>query len=468
MNKSRMVVNGQLVDGDNQPITVINPANEDVAFVAPVASVEQLDVAVKSAHSAFQSWSALSQSKRDSYLIKVADTIEQHADELANIIVKEQGKPLSLAYMEVGGAVAWTRHTASIEVPVVVYQDSEDKRIEGRRKGIGVVASITPWNWPLMIAIWHIIPALKMGNTVINKPSELTPVNTLRLGELLQEVLPAGVLNMVSGDGQIGKAMSEHTGINKLVFTGSTETGQHIMQAASVNLKRLTLELGGNDAAVVLPNTDLDAIAEGIFNTAFINMGQTCAAIKRLYVHESQHDELCNKLASLANKQVVGEGLATDTTFGPVQNVKQLQKVIGLVDEALSSGATLYSGGERLNRSGYFYPPTIIGNAQHGMRIVDEEQFGPTLPVIKYSEIDQAIELANSLEVGLGGSVWGDTNTATQIASRLECGTVWVNGHAEVLPHAPFGGCKMSGFGVEFGLEGLLENSLLQVINITK
>lgn len=468
MNDYRMTINGASVQGEMPSNNVLNPANGQEAFSTPVASIAQLNKAVESATSAYPQWSALTQGQRDQYINEVANVIEQNAAELVDIIVKEQGKPMPLAQMEVGGAVAWTRHTASIDIPVEVYEDSENKRIEGRRKSIGVVGSITPWNWPLMIAIWHIIPALRMGNTVVLKPSELTPVNTLKLGQLLQNVLPAGVLNVVSGSGDIGRAMSEHKEINKLVFTGSTPTGQSIMQAAAANLKRLTLELGGNDAGIVLPETDLDAIVEGLFATAFINMGQTCAALKRLYVHESQHDELCQKLADIANKQVVGDGSVDGVTFGPVQNSQQLEKVISLVEEAKEQGATLYSGGARLDNPGYFFPPTIIGSAKSGMRVVEEEQFGPVLPVIKYTTTAEAIAAANSVEVGLGGSIWGDVEKATELAAKLECGSVWINGHAEVLPHVPFGGCKMSGFGVEFGLEGLLENSLLQVVNINK
>jgi acyl-CoA reductase-like NAD-dependent aldehyde dehydrogenase len=468
MNQFAMTIDGKDVQGEMPSSMVLNPASEQQAFLAPMASVAQLNKAVESAKAAYPNWSSLTQNKRDEYINKIADVIELNASVLASIIVEEQGKPTQLAQMEVGGAVAWTRHTASIEIPVEVYEDSENKRIEGRRKSIGVVGSITPWNWPLMIAIWHIIPALRMGNTVVLKPSELTPVNTLKLGQLLQDVLPAGVLNVISGGGDIGCAMSEHQQINKLVFTGSTPTGQNIMQAAATNLKRLTLELGGNDAGIVLPNADLDAITEGLFATAFINMGQTCAALKRLYVHESQHDELCQKLADIATKQVVGDGSDDGVTFGPVQNSAQLEKVIAMVDEAKQQGAAIYSGGARLDKAGYFYPPTIIGNARSGMRVVEEEQFGPVLPVIKYKSVDQAITEANSVEVGLGGSLWGDVAQASELASQLECGSVWVNGHAEVLPHAPFGGCKMSGFGVEFGLEGLLENSLLQVVNINK
>lgn len=466
MNQIGMTINGQSVQGEMPSSEVINPATELAVFTAPTASMAQLDKAIDSAQTAFKTWSRLAQEERDVYINKIADVIEKNTEELADIIVKEQGKPLQVAQMEVDGAIAWNRHTASIDIPVTVYEDSPNKRIEGHRRAIGVVGSITPWNWPLMIAIWHIIPALRMGNTVVIKPSGMTPVNTLKLGELLQGILPAGVFNVVSGRGDIGKAMSEHEGINKLVFTGSTPTGQRIMQAATCNLKRLTLELGGNDAAIVLPDSDLDAIAEGIYGTSFINMGQTCAALKRLYVHESQHDALCQKLADIANQQVVGDGLVEGTTFGPVQNSGQLETVMTFTQDAKEKGATVYSGGERLDGAGYFFPPTIVGNAKKGMRLVDEEQFGPVLPVIKYRTIDEAVEFANDAEFGLGGSIWGDPEQAQRLADRLECGTVWINGHAEVLPHAPFGGCKMSGFGIQFGLEGLLENSLLKVINI--
>jgi len=468
MNKLWLTINGANVEGHLSPISVLNPADETIIYEAPQASIEQLNLAVNGAVNAFKTWSTLSQEVRDVYINKIADTIEENADQLAKIIVKEQGKPLQLAHMEVAGAVAWTRYTTNIEIPVEVYQETDDKRIEGRRKPIGVIGSITPWNWPLMIAIWHIIPALRMGNTVISKPSELTPINTLRLGELLQGVLPAGVFSVVCGDGKIGQAMSEHEKINKIVFTGSTLSGQRIMKSAANNLKRLTLELGGNDAAIILPNANLNKLAESIFNAAFINMGQTCAAIKRIYVHQSQHDQLCDLLTEIANKNIVGAGLLAETTFGPVQNKNQLEKVISLVEDARLHGASILTGGNRLKTPGYFYPPTIVGNAKHGMRIVDEEQFGPTVPVIKYTDVEDAIQQANSLDVGLGGSIWGDLDLSRQLSTKLECGTVWINGHAEILPHVPFGGCKMSGFGVEFGLEGLIQNSLLQVVNINK
>ncbi len=464
-----LLIKGERVVGDGAAFDVINPADESVLASCRMASIGQLDQAVAAARQAFDSWRTTSDAERTALLHKIADRIEANADELARIIVREQGKPLALAQVEVGGAVAWTRYNADLEIPVKVFEDSEHKRIEGCRKPLGVVASITPWNWPLMIAVWHIMPALRTGNTVISKPSGLTPLNTLRLVEIINEVLPAGVVNLVTGEREIGEAISRHAGIDKVIFTGSTPTGQNIMANAAGNLKRLTLELGGNDAGIVLPGTDVDAVAEGIFNTSFINMGQTCAALKRLYVHDSLYDSLTNKLAELANAQVVADGLAEGTTFGPVQNAAQFNIVRELVDDAKANGGRILSGGAPISEKGYFYPPTIVADVSNGIRLVDEEQFGPALPVIRYSDIEGALAMANDSSLGLGGSVWGpDPEEAQAIGRRLDCGTVWINNHAEVLPHAPFGGCKMSGCGVEFGVEGLLEYTQLQVVNINR
>jgi len=464
-----LTINGEQLAGAAGTFDVINPATEEVVVSAPLASVDQLDQAVAAATHAFKTWQHTSDAERQSLMHKIADLIEANADELAEIIVLEQGKPMFLAQAEVGGAVAWTRYNADLTIPVKVIEDSEHKRIEAHHKPLGVVASITPWNWPLMIAIWHIMPALRTGNTVICKPSEYTPLNTLRLVELINEVLPAGVVNVVTGQAEIGGAISSHPGISKIVFTGSTPTGQRIMSSAAANLKRLTLELGGNDAAIVLPDADVDAIAEGIFQTAFLNMGQTCAALKRLYVHDDIYDALCNKLAEIAQAQVVGNGLEAGTTFGPIQNANQFRIVSELVDDAKANGASIICGGEPLEGNGYFYPPTIVADITDGVLLVDKEQFGPVLPVIRFTDVEDALARANSANVGLGGSVWSaDIEKATQIASQLECGTAWINGHAEVLPHAPFGGCKMSGFGVEFGEEGMLEYTQMQVLNINK
>lgn len=464
-----MIINGQAVSGAAGSFSVVDPATAAAFAECPCASVEQLDQAVDAAEAAFASWQHSSHEERKALLHKIADKIEENAVELAEIIVREQGKPMALAQMEVGGAVGWTRYTAELEIPVEVVEDSENKRIEMHRKPIGVVGSILPWNWPLMIAVWHVMPALRAGNTVVVKPSPLTPFNTLRLVELMNEVLPAGVVNVLTDQDQVGPAMSAHEKIGKIVFTGSTPTGQHIMRSAANNLKRLTLELGGNDGGIVLPGADLDAIAPAIFQTAFLNMGQTCAALKRLYVHESQYDELAAKLIEIAKQQKVGPGMEEGVTFGPLQNKMQYDLVNTLIDEARESGATVNETAAIPEGNGYFIAPTIVTGAKDGMSLVDKEQFGAALPVIAYSDVEDAIARVNASENGLGGSVWGtDLDEAQKIASRLECGTAWINGHAEVLPHAPFGGCKMSGFGVEFGQEGLLEYTTIQVVNINR
>lgn len=464
-----MIINGQAVAGEQGTYPVINPATAQAFAECPCASVNQLDQAVDAAETAFKEWQHSSHEERKTLLHKIADKIEENAAELAEIIVTEQGKPLPLAQMEVGGAVGWTRYTAELEIPVEIVEDSEHKLIEMHRKPIGVVGSILPWNWPLMIAVWHIMPALRAGNTVVVKPSPLTPFNTLRLVELMNDVLPAGVVNVLTDETEIGPAMSAHDKIRKIVFTGSTPTGQHIMRSAASNLKRLTLELGGNDGGIVLPGADLDAIAEGIFQTAFLNMGQTCAALKRLYVHESQYEELTDKLIAIAAQQKVGQGFEEGVSFGPLQNKMQYDLVSNLIADAKACGAKVHAGADIPENEGYFIAPTIVTGAQDGMAVVDKEQFGPVLPVIAYSDIDAAVAAVNASENGLGGSVWGsDLEQCQQIASKLECGTAWINGHAEVLPHAPFGGCKMSGFGVEFGQEGLLEYTTIQVVNINR
>lgn len=468
MNKTpSLVIDGRKLAGDRGTLPVIDPALGEAFAECPNASPAQLDEAVAAAGRAFEQWQHSSCEERRALLEAIAARIEQNAPELAEIIVREQGKPLALAHVEVGGAVAWTRATAALELPVELIEDRPGKRIELHRRPLGVVGSITPWNWPLMIAVWHIMPALRAGNAVVIKPSELTPLNTLRLVELIDEVAPLGLVNAVAGGGALGREISGHPGIHKIVFTGSTRTGQDIMRNAADTLKRLTLELGGNDAGIVLPGTDIGAIAEGVFGSAFLNMGQTCAALKRLYVHESQYEDMCRHLVAIAARQKVGNGLDEGTSFGPIQNRDQFERVCELVEDARAAGARILCGGEPLPGKGYFYPPTLVADIADGTRLVDEEQFGPVLPVIRYRDVDEAVRLANASTNGLGGSVWsGDPEAARAVANRLECGTVWINGHAEVLPHCPFGGCKMSGFGVEFGLEGLLEYTRPQLLNI--
>ena len=467
----QMLINGQLVDGVST-FDVINPATKSVITEAPQASTDQLDEAVAAARSAFPAWAALTHQERRTKLLELADAIEANRDDLIETLTKEQGKPLKGFFdmgagFEFGGTLAWIRGTVEYELTPQVLQEDDNLRIELHRKPLGVVGSITPWNYPLMISIWHIIPALLTGNTVVLKPSGMTPLTVLKLGQIAKDILPAGVLNVLSSMSKIGSAMSLHPDIDKIVFTGSTPTGKAVMQSASTNLKRLTLELGGNDAGIVLADADVVAMAPKIFATAFINNGQTCAALKRLYVHESVHDQLCDELVKIAQSVKTGNGLKADSDFGPLQNESQFNLVRALADDAKAQGGNMLCGGEVVDDSGYFYPITLVNNVRDGVRLVDEEQFGPILPIIKFSDVEDVLARANSSEFGLGGSVWStDIQKATQLVQRLACGSAWVNHHGAIQPNAPFGGVKQSGFGAEFGEVGLKEFTSIQTVHI--
>ncbi|MFY0751991.1 aldehyde dehydrogenase family protein [Pseudomonas sp. NFX5] len=469
MHNYKMLIDGIQVAGEEGRFDVINPAAGTAFAQCPAGSLGQLDQAVNAAQLAFKSWRHSSHPDRCERLLAIAADIEQEAPSLARLIVLEQGKPLELAFSEVMGAAAWTRYAAGQEIAVERVEETPTQRIELHRKPLGVVASITPWNWPFMIAVWHIMPALRAGNCVISKPSSLTPLSTLGLAEIIARHVPRGVINCVTGEQGFGSAITSHPGIQKIVFTGSTATGQSVMRGAASNLKRLTLELGGNDAAIVLPGTPVEAVAEAIFQAAFLNMGQTCAALKRLYIHESQYEAFADALMHIAARQVVGDGLDAGVTFGPVQNLEQLELVEALVDDARANGARVLCGGARLDHPGFFYPPTLVADVTDGHRLVDEEQFGPVLPLIAYRDVEDVLKRANAGDMGLGGSVWGlDVEQAQALASRLESGVAWVNCHAQIQPNTPFGGSKMSGFGVEFGLEGLLEFTGQQLLFVRK
>lgn len=458
---------------DGRPMTtagtfaVLNPSTGAEAGRAPNAGQAELDAAVAAAGRAFPSWSAQDDTTLREACQAVTARLQEHAEELARILTLEQGKPLNGlgSRWEMGGAAAWAGYTAGLALPVEVLQDTNEGRVELHRKPLGVVGSITPWNFPVMIAVWHVLPALRTGNTVVLKPSPYTPLATLRMVEILNEVLPAGVLNSVSGDDRsfnIGAAMSSHPGIAKIVFTGSSGTGRQVMRSAAETLKRLTLELGGNDAGIVLPDADPAKIAEGLFWGAFINNGQTCAAMKRLYVHESIHDAVCEALAAYARAIPVGDGLDEASALGPVQNRMQFDKVARLVADAAERGKVLVGGAPG---DGLFFPPTIVAGLANGDPLVDEEQFGPALPVIRYSDVEEAIAAANDSPNGLGGSVWSsDIDAAKAVAKRMECGSVWINKHGAIQPNAPFGGIKSSGLGVEFAEDGLKEYTSAQVI----
>ena len=473
MNIQAMIINGQPVTTE-ATLGIINPASGEVFAQVPAGTAAHVDAAVAVAQAAFPAWRDTPDAERQRLMHALGDALQAHMPELMQLVTQESGKPLNGlngvgAGMEVGGAIAWTHVTADLSLPVEVVQDNELARVEVHRVPLGVVGSITPWNWPLLIAIWHVIPALRAGNTVVIKPSEFTPLATLRFVELANGLLPPGVLNIVTGGGEVGAAMTVHPGIAKIVFTGSTETGRRIMQGAAGNLKRLTLELGGNDAGIVLPDVDVAAVVPKLFAACFHNSGQTCACLKRLYVHESIYEAVCDGLAGLAQQAVLGDGLDPATQLGPVQNAAQLAKVEAFAEAARRDGGRFLCGGRRRPGPGYFYEPTVVAGLTDGSRLVDEEPFGPIVPVIAWRDLDEVVTRANANPQGLGGSVWSaDAQRATEIALRLECGTVWVNEHGAIQPDAPFGGIKQSGIGVEFGAHGLAEYTAIRTVKVMK
>ncbi|MEO0899776.1 MAG: aldehyde dehydrogenase family protein [Bacteroidota bacterium] len=455
----------------SQTFPIHNPATGELLGHAPISSKADVDEAVRIARAAQPAWAAKSDEERKQILMNVSEVLVNHTDYLAAWITKEQGKPFAGpgSMFEMQACVGWTQVPASLDLPVEVVFEDESRRDELHRKPLGVVGAIAPWNWPLMIAIWQIVPSLRAGNTVVIKPSEYTPIGTLEMVRLMNTVLPAGVLNTISGGGEVGAMLVENEDVDKIMFTGSAKTARKIIESSKGNMARLTLECGGNDPAIILPGTEIDSKAGDLFWGAFINMGQTCACAKRLYVHESDADRVIQQLSTLAQQMPMGNGQDEGVVLGPVQNEMQFNKVKELVEDAKANGAQVHTGGAPMNGKGYFYPITLVSNIDNGSRLVDEEQFGPVLPIITYKSLDEAISKANDSKTGLGASVWGDDLTeAAKVAGKIQSGTVWINQHGAIHPMVPFGGMKESGYGVEFGVEGLKAVTQPQVISIKK
>lgn len=455
----------------------MNPATGQAIGRLPSSTREQVHAAIAAAKAAQPGWAARSDADRRALLDKVVDVLKGNAEYLAAWVTQEQGKPLGGvgpdqipgSRFELWACEAWTQTTASLDLPVDVVFEDATRRDEMHRKPFGVVAAIAPWNYPLLIAIWQIVPSLRVGNTVVIKPSEYTSIATLEMVRLIAEVLPPGVLNTVSGGGEVGGWLVDHPDIDKISFTGSSATGSKVAATAAKHLTPATIELGGNDAAIVLPDADPKAMAMGLFWGAFLNMGQVCACAKRLYVHDSLHDAVVAELKALAEAMPMGDGMQPGTAMGPIQNRMQFDKVVRLVDQARAGGATIVCGGQPADGPGNFYPLTLVTGISDGAALVDEEQFGPVLPIIRYSDIDDAVARANRLDVGLGASVWSTNLAAAQaVAQRLQAGTVWINQHGAIHPMVPFGGVKASGWGSQFGVEGLKAVTQPQVISIKK
>ncbi|MCB1364148.1 MAG: aldehyde dehydrogenase family protein [Rhodobacteraceae bacterium] len=466
----KMLIGGKLVgkDSKGKTIDVINPADEKVFARVPKGTEKDIDNAVAAAKAAFPDWAATPLEDRQKIVGKIADAIAGNAEMLARLMTKEQGKPLP----ESMGEMAWTegflRHYATLQPTGRTVQDDDAFQIEVRRVPLGVVAGICPWNFPVLVPFWKIGPALVAGNTIVLKPAPTTPLTILKLLELCNDFVPAGVINVVTDENDLGAALTRHPDVAKISFTGSTETGKKIMASAAGTIKRLTLELGGNDPAIILPDVDVKDTAAKIFNGAFMNAGQVCMAVKRVYVHKDIYDEFCDELARRAKQTVVDDGMHQGADMGPIQNKAQYKKVKALIKSARKDG-TVLCGGVVKNRKGYFVNPVIVRDVKDGDDIVDQEQFGPILPVIRFSSVKSVTRKANGLDYGLGASVWsGDAAKAKKIASKIQSGTVWVNQCVNIGPHIPMAGFKSSGLGVEQSQEGLDEYTQIQVMNIAR
>ncbi|MDT9592150.1 aldehyde dehydrogenase family protein [Nocardioides zeae] len=461
LQQFRMTIDGRAAGSET--FTVLDPATEQPWAEVPAATQSEVDAAFAAADAAFAGWAADDDARRAA-LRRAAEKVGVHLDELAGLLVREQGKPYADALGEAQGTVGWIQWFAEVEVPKSeVVTPGEVLQV---RFPLGVVAGITPWNYPLIQSAWKFAPALRAGNTVVLKPSPYTPVATLRLGELLAEVLPPGVLNVVSGGDAVGVAMTTHPTTAMVSFTGSTAAGKSVAAAVAPDLKRVTLELGGNDPAILLDDVDVDAIAEPLFWGAFTNNGQVCGVAKRVYVPAALHDRVADALARVAESVAVGAGSEDGVRLGPINNRPQYERVNGLLEDAVAAGATVRSGGKQVGEAGYFLTPTILTDVAAGAAIVEEEQFGPVLPLVAYDDLDAVVAEVNASKFGLGGSVWSaDANRALGVGRRLRVGTVYINGHAiNHGPHVPFGGARWSGIGVENGLAGLEEYTQRQII----
>ncbi|MEW2263380.1 aldehyde dehydrogenase family protein [Streptomyces sp. NPDC047853] len=439
-------------------ITVVDPATEETFDDVPDQQPDELDAVVDRAHRAWQGWRA-DPAARTAALHRAADAVETAGGELARLLTREQGKPLTESHAEIARTAARLRYFADLAPRTRRITDGRPVHSEIRWRSLGPVAAIVPWNFPVQLAAAKFAPALAAGNTVVLKPSPFTPVATRLLGSVLAAVLPEDVLTVVTGREPLGARLASHPRIRHVTFTGSVPTGRAVARAAAASLARVTLELGGNDAAVLLDDVEVDRIADRLFWAAFRNCGQVCMAVKRVYAPARLHAELVEALAHRARTVTVGAGLDPATRLGPVNNAPQLARVERVTEQARAAGARAAAGGHRLDGPGYFFAPTILTDVPPGSPVVTEEQFGPVLPVLPYRSLDEAVDAANGTGFGLGGSVWGtDLDRAEAVADRLECGTAWVNHHAELSLAQPFAGAGHSGVGVAGGPWGLYGN----------
>jgi len=463
----KLLIDGELVDGADS-LAVINPATGEPFATCARADAAQLERAIAAAKRAFPAWRNGGQPRRQALLHKLADAMDARFEDFARLLTQEQGKPIAEAQFEVGGAIAAFRHFGAQVLKPETLVDEPNALVVEHYAPLGVVGCIVPWNFPMILLAIKVSIALSTGNTVVAKPAPTTPLTAARLGEVAAGILPPGVFNVIIDANDLGGALSAHPDVAKISFTGSTATGRKVMASAAATLKRLTLELGGNDVAIVLDDADPAEVAAKLYAAATFNAGQTCMAAKRLYVPNAMLDEIGERLTALASATVLGDGLEPGTQMGPIQNRMQFDKLQDLMAATQGEG-TVLTGGARLNRSGYFIQPAIVRDLADDARLVIEEQFGPLVPLLSYDTIEDVIARVNASDYGLGGTVWGkDLDKAAAVARGIETGTVWINKHLDLRFDVPFGGVKQSGLGREQGEAGLKEFVDARIVNMAR
>ncbi|KAI9163095.1 putative aldehyde dehydrogenase FUS7 [Paramyrothecium foliicola] len=450
------VINNELVP-TAKTRQAINPSTEETLWDAPVTTQEDVDKAVKAAKAAWPAWRDLSQDERAEYLNKFADAIEANQQQFVELLGKEAGKPPQAGGFELFLTMSIARETPKLRLKEEKPEDNEDRTAIVRYVPLGVGVGIVPWNFPMLLGAGKLFPALLAGNTFIWKPSPYSPYSALKLAEIGTKVFPPGVFQALSGEEDLGPMLTSHPGVAKVSFTGSVATGKKVMAACATTLKRVTLELGGNDAAIVCEDVDIEKVVSKVVFLAFVHSGQICMNIKRIYVHEKIYDDFLAAMVAFTKQFKVGDYTDSEAFFGPIQNKMQYTKLHDLYSQIDKEGWKIALGGPTKNESkGYFITPTIVDNPPEDSRIVVEEPFGPIVPVLKWSDEADVISRANASELGLGASVWSkDTERAKRMAEQLEAGSIWVNTHFEVAPNVPFGGHKQSGLGMDWGEVGL-------------
>jgi aldehyde dehydrogenase (NAD+) len=466
ISSGRLLINNEWVDGETH-FDTINPANGEVLTQLVEASSEDVDRAVQAARHAFDDrlgpWRKISASERGRLIWKLADLVEKNIDELAELETLDNGKPIfESRYVDMPMVADVLRYYAGLATKIhgETVNTLDTAFTYTLREPIGVVGMIVPWNFPLLLASWKIGPALACGNTIVWKPASLTSLSALRFGELAVDAgVPAGVINIVTGDAEVGQTIVRHPGIDKIAFTGSTAVGKEIMRSAADTMKRVTLELGGKSPNIVCADSDLDGAVKGAITGIFYGKGEVCNAGSRLFIENKVRDEFTEKLAARAKKMQPADPLDPKTRMGAIVSQQQMQTVLGYIETGKKEGAKLITGGNRVSvdgSKGFFIEPTIFGDVKNEMTIAKEEIFGPVLSMISFDDVEQAVEQANQNPYGLAAAVWTrDIRKAHHISRLLRAGTVWINTYGLMDAALPFGGHKQSGFGRELGAHAM-------------